>query len=196
MERVGAVKRLLLVIVLVAVCLGLLASPALAAPVLEDGVYVWIYGDFGWMQWQNPDGWIAFGDPEDPIPAGQKVWLMTAWATYGYGLIRSIDNTVVETLSLNGQPVVATAKQSKALWSQPYPSDGLAPGGAFNPNVGAKGYMAVWLYPVAQGTYTVTGTETFTHSCVDLMFIAENRPGPNVIPAGTSSFGSWTLVVP
>jgi hypothetical protein len=121
---------------------------------------------------------------------------MTGWATYGYGLIQSIDNTIVERLSLNGHPVVATAKQSKALWSQPYPSDALTPGSAFNPNIGAKGYLALWLCPVTQGTYIVSGTETFTHSSVDLGFLAENRPGPNVIRAGTWSFGPWTLVVP
>jgi hypothetical protein len=143
-------KKLMLVLALAVACFALLAAPAFAAPQLQDGVYVWIYGDLGWMQWQNPDGWVAFGEPQDSIP----------------------------------------------LWSRPYPSDALAPGGAFNPHIGAKGWLAVWLYPVAPGTYEVTGTETFTRSFVDLGFGAENRPGPAIIPAGTWSFDPWTLVVP
>jgi hypothetical protein len=136
-------------------------------------------------------------EPGTMIPAGQPVWLVTAWAAYGRGHIKSIGNTIVETLNIDGQPVVSSQAASKALWSVPYRSEALAGETPFNPRMRIGGWVAVWLYPVTSGTGThvVTGTETYTHPLTDLSYVAERGHGPLFYPAGSGDFGPWDLVL-
>jgi hypothetical protein len=190
-------KKLLLVVALAVVLVGLLATTAFAQPPLQDGVYIWIY-DGSWFQVTGGQ----LGDTQfypTPIPADQPYWLFTAWGGYGRGRIQSVANAIVETLSLNGTPVVSTAAESKALWTMPSPSALLGEFTPFNPRMRIGGWVAAWLYPIttlAPGTYEVTGAETYTHPITDLAFLAENHPGPYIFPAGTTPFGPWALVLP
>jgi len=189
-------KRLLLVLVLAVALLGLLAAPAFAQPQLQDGVYMWIY-DGSWFQWSGGEQ-VLFGDPGTSIPAGQPVWLVTAWAAYGRGHVQSIGNAIVETLYIDGEPVVDSAAASRALWSIPYSSVNLVQGGGFNPNSRISGWVAFWTYPVTldPGTYEVSGTETNPHPFTDLGLVAENHPGPMMHTAGSYDYGPWELVLP
>jgi hypothetical protein len=193
-------KKLLLVIVLAAACLGLLATPAFAAPVLQDGVYVWIY-DGSWFEWVDGAPTGTEGVAGTPLPADEPVWLLTVWAAYGRGHIVSIGNVLVESLSIDGHPVVAGKAASKALWSVPYPSEQLDE--PFNPRMGIGGWVAVWTFPVTLGTgsYTVTGAEMATHPFTDLGFLALKGHGPFFFPSPESGipagpFGPWELVLP
>jgi hypothetical protein len=194
-------KKLLLVVVLAAACLGLLATPAFAQPMFPDGVCVWIY-DGNWFECSGGEPTGLEGSAETPIPAGQDVWLITIWGAYGRGHIRSIGNVLVESLSIDGTPVVSGAAASKALWSVPYPSEYLDDSSVpFNPRMRIGGWVAVWLFPVTlgTGTYEVTGAETAAHPFTDLSIIAERGHGPlffpvEGIPAGP--FGPWELVLP
>lgn len=190
-------KKLLLVLALAIALCGLLAVPAVAAPQFQDGVYMWIY-DGAWFQ--VTDGQAGdIVDPGTPIPAGQPVWLVTVWAAYGYGHVKSIGNTIVESLSIDGTPVVSGTAASRALWSVPYPSEALndvfTP---FNSNNRVSGWVAVWLYPVTldPGSYDVSGTETVTHIFTDLGLVAENHPGPLMYTPWSFDYGPWELVLP
>jgi hypothetical protein len=188
-------KRLLLILVLAVALSGLLAAPAFAQPPLHDGVYMWIY-DGSWFQVSGGEQ-VLFGDPGAPIPAGQPVWLVTAWAAYGRGHVQSVASLIVEKLSIDGRPVVATTAASKALWSVPYPSAALATETTpFNPRMRISGWVAVWLCPVTlgPGTYEVTGTETYTHPATDLTFWGGHHA--QVYPPGSGDFGPWDLVLP
>jgi len=186
-------KKLLLVFVLAAALVGLLATTALAQPVLQDGAYVALQ-DGSWYQVTGGEQ-VASYDPGMPIPGGQSVWLFSAWAAFGLGHLQGIGNAIVYKVSIDGTPVVATKAASKALWGLPYPSRGSGP--PFNPQARVKPWVVLWLYPVAlgPGTYEVAGTETYTHPLTNLAFTAENRPGPFIYPAGTTPFGPWELVL-
>ncbi len=194
-------KKLLLVVVLAAACLGLLAAPAFAQPVLQDGVYVWIY-DGSWFEWADGAPTGVEGLAGTVLPDNEDVWLVTVWAAYGRGHIQSIGNVLVESLSIDGTPVVSSQAASKALWSVPYPSENLndvfVP---FNPRMRIGGWVAAWLFPVKLGTgpHEVTGAETAPHPFTDLSFVADKGHGPfffptEGIPAG--QFGPWTLMLP
>jgi hypothetical protein len=195
-------KRLLLVCVLAAACLGLLAAPAFAQSPLQDGVYVFIY-DGSWFEWADGAPTGTEGVAGTALPADEPVWLLTVWAAYGRGHIQSIGNVLVESLSIDGQPVVSGKAASKALWSVPYPSEQLNDvTEPFNPRMRIGGWVAFWLFPVTlegDRTYTVTGAETAPHPFTDLGFPAEKGHGPSFypvegIPAGP--FGPWQLVLP
>ena len=186
-------KKLILVIVLAVALLGVLAAPAFAQPQLQDGVYVFIFEPY-WSQIAGGQE-VASGDPGTALPAGQPVWLFSAWAAYGYGHLKSIGNTLVYSLSIDGLEVVPAAA-SKALWSKPYRSD--ATGMTFNPRMRIKPWVAVWLYQVrpglGAGTYEVTGTETVTHTVTDLF--VSGMKHPYMYRAGTTPIGPWELVLP
>ena len=196
-------KKLLLVCVLAAACLGLLAAPAFAQPVFPDGVCVWIY-DGNWFECSGGEPTGLEGNAQTPFPADENVWLITMWAAYGRGHIQSIGNVLVESLSIGGQPVVSSQAASKALWSVPYPSEALNDDYVpFNSRMRIGGWVAVWAFPVTlgTGTYDVTGTETQTHPFTDLSLIAERGHGPLFFPSAeygvpVGPFGPWELVLP
>ena len=183
-------KRYLLVLVLAVAFLGLLAAPTSAQPVLQDGVYVYMYNGH-WFQMVGGEE-VASGDAGRRCPpwSPRGSWRPGRRAD---GPIESIGTALVYSVDIDGQSVVSGGAASKALWSAPFRWETDPP---FNPRMGVEAWAARWLYQIrpglGAGTHEVLMTETFPHRVLDLFDYGLHKPGH--LPAGSTDY-SWQLVL-
>ena len=210
-------KRLLLLTMLVAACLGLLAAPLVAGaeePLQPDGFFIGLYEsapfsapidqNFTWAEW--PDN--PYGDYYGRLPSyGRGDYLLpyAGWGAYGKGPIQNLPKVLLVSLDLysapkSGQPLGApvfslTPRAAKAYWLEPDLLDP-APWPAFNPRVGANAYFRWWLFttpPFAAGDYLLHFRWNFKHPTFDLSLIRESGHGPYKFMPGDKdwAYDSW-----
>jgi len=200
--RMVAMKRLLLVAMLVAACLGLLAMPLVAGaeePLPPDGFFIGLYEsaplsapiDQNYI-WANDDEYNPYGDWYGRLPSssrGDYLLPYCGWGVYGKGRIQTVPKYLLVSLDLyrapaSGQPLGApvfslTPREARAYWLE---SDVLdpAPWPAFNTHLGAKCYFRWWLYttsPFAAGDYLLHFRCDFKHPTFDLSLVSVSGHG-------------------
>lgn len=217
-ERMVTMKRLLLVAMLVAVCVGLLAAPLTAGaeePLPPDGFFIGLYGSAPFNDpidqdytWANDDGYDPYGDWYGRLPSygrGDYLWPYAGWGAYGKGRIQNLPKVLRVSLDLyaaseSGQPLGApvlslTPREAKAYWLEPELLDP-APWPAFNPHVGADAYFRWWSFttpPFAAGDYLLHFRWDFKHPTFDLSLIRESGHGPYKFMPGDKdwAFDAW-----
>ena len=195
-------KRLILIVVLVAACLGLLAAPLWAGAAEPPGFMIGLYESAPFSApidqnyiWANGAGYDPYGDWYGMLPSyksGHYLQPYAGWSAYGKGRIQNVPKVLLVSLDLYtapvdgaplGAPILSLSPQeAKAFWLEPYLVDPVEWGWpAFNPQLGAKLYVRWWLFtapPFKNGDYLLHLRYDFKHPTFSLCLIQASVHGP------------------
>jgi hypothetical protein len=213
-----AMKRFLIVFLLVTVLLAVLAAPAFAdlRPALKTaylvpkmGVWLEVQGDVNVpVKGIHP---LSF-----PVPADYDVIVDVPWRGITYGLVNTVPLALKFQVSIPAAGLDMSQDQAMAYWSgavlwDQYWKDLLGTTiPAFNSSIGAQAYANHWWGAVtgassvatkltadkklASGTYTGLLTETVVRTIIDLKLSSAGQTTPVKVAPYTASY-PFTFVV-